>query len=374
MAWNYYDVGIGNVGSYQVSGHPWVTSSAISSGSTHSISFPFVCKSFTVFNTGSINLKVHFDNDPAAKSTHYETIRNTGSLVEGYKFDTKCSNFYITNDEPATNGGYQVLAELTRIDSVRMFALTGSGIDQNALYQYPVLYYTFEEGTGTTTANQATNGSTIAGTLTNSPSWSTTKLHGTYSVLLDGVDDYVQAASHVDVAFQAGSDLFSVSMWVSSSWDDATSTLLHIGDGPFNTGGGTTGYALRATNDVIDWIRWDGVVTSAKTQNVDYPRATLAGTTGFRHIVGVYTSASLKLYLDGELKGHTTYPNDGNGTMAAANSYPNGLPLRIGTTTTDYFGGYFDEVALFPFVLDQSDITYLYNAGSGRDNNAVKPK
>ena len=126
MAWNYYDAGIGNVGSYQASGHPWVTGSDINA-TTHTISLPFVSKALTIINTGSTELSLHFLNNTNAKATHYITIKNTGSLAQGYTFPIKCSTFYLT---AAGNSGYQIMAELTRIDTARMFALTGSGIDE----------------------------------------------------------------------------------------------------------------------------------------------------------------------------------------------------------------------------------------------------
>ena len=63
MAWNYYDAGIGNVGSYQASGHPWVTASAIAKNTTEGVSLPFVSKAITIINTGSTDLKLHFLNN-----------------------------------------------------------------------------------------------------------------------------------------------------------------------------------------------------------------------------------------------------------------------------------------------------------------------
>jgi len=129
--WKYYDAGIGNVGSYQASGHPWVISSDVGKNTTNQVSLPFVSKAITVINTGSHDLKLHFLNNDNAKNNHFIYIKNTGSLPQGYKFSIKCANFYLTEPNTAYNGGgYQVLAELTRIDRHKMFALTGSGIDE----------------------------------------------------------------------------------------------------------------------------------------------------------------------------------------------------------------------------------------------------
>jgi len=131
--WKYYDAGIGNVGSYQASGHPWVTSSHVSKNTTDYVSLPFVSKAITIINTGSNDLKLHFLNNSNAKNNHFIYIKSTGSIPQGYRFPIKCREFYITEPNVAARGGgYHVIAELTRIDRNKMFALTGSGIDADS--------------------------------------------------------------------------------------------------------------------------------------------------------------------------------------------------------------------------------------------------
>ena len=49
---NVYGVGLRNVGSYQVSGTPWVTGSAIANTIVQEHDLPTVSKSFTFINTG----------------------------------------------------------------------------------------------------------------------------------------------------------------------------------------------------------------------------------------------------------------------------------------------------------------------------------
>ena len=43
--------------------------------------------------------------------------------------NVKCKEIYLTNGHASAVSGFQLFAELTRIDPNRMFALTGSGID-----------------------------------------------------------------------------------------------------------------------------------------------------------------------------------------------------------------------------------------------------
>ena len=64
----YYDQspGITDVGSYQVSGYPWVTGSVILDGQEHEINFPSVTKAIYIQNKtlagqGNTDILVHFD-------------------------------------------------------------------------------------------------------------------------------------------------------------------------------------------------------------------------------------------------------------------------------------------------------------------------
>ena len=89
---NKYNVGIHNVGSYQISGWPWITGSVIKNGATRKISFPMVTKSIIV----------------------------------------KCKEIYISVPAHDSNsdGGYELFAEMTNIPASQMYPLTGSGVDE----------------------------------------------------------------------------------------------------------------------------------------------------------------------------------------------------------------------------------------------------
>ena len=145
---NVYGVGLRNVGSYQVSGTPWVTGSSATHIDNNQIvryRLPYVAKSFTVINIGTEDLRVHFQSgssttvnatdgtvgtgnaasDVMAKF-HYITVgKNNGSVT----FDVKCKEIYISNHAGGSTSGYQIMAELTQIPTERMYELTGSGIN-----------------------------------------------------------------------------------------------------------------------------------------------------------------------------------------------------------------------------------------------------
>ena len=129
---NYkYDVGLRNVGSYQVSGQPYIKSDAsLGSGSTDTINFPFVTQQVVVMNSGSASrIKVHF-GDTATGNPAWDDNGNYIQLTgdgETATFNVKCTAIHITSD--LAGSAYQVHAALTNIGVDNMYSLTGSGID-----------------------------------------------------------------------------------------------------------------------------------------------------------------------------------------------------------------------------------------------------
>jgi hypothetical protein len=145
-------VGLRNVGSYQVAGHPYITGSTnLDNNTVHLISFPYVSKAVTVINNNSNSgedIRVHFQSGSGVtiaaqaygggagainasadviKFNHYVTVpAGNGSVT----FDVKCSKFYISNGSGTADLKYQVFAELTGIPTGSMYHLTGSGITE----------------------------------------------------------------------------------------------------------------------------------------------------------------------------------------------------------------------------------------------------
>ena len=136
---NRFTAGIGAVGSYQVSGVPWITGSGadgLASGAEKKVSFPTVAKSVMVMlrDGNADNLHVHFNssgsNGNVYDGNHYFILANDRDSIT---FNVKCTELYISNP-PTANGGsgnasrFIVVAELTGIDPFEMFPLTGSGL------------------------------------------------------------------------------------------------------------------------------------------------------------------------------------------------------------------------------------------------------
>ena len=148
-----YTTGLRNVGSYQVSGTPWVTGSAsataMAAAKVHRFSFPKVTKSFTVINTGTEEIVLTFTsaasftagktgdgksgeqayasgNAEYAKK-HFVTIPpENGSIT----MNMKCKEIFLANTSSGGTTGYQVFAELTQIPTGSMFTLSGAGLTE----------------------------------------------------------------------------------------------------------------------------------------------------------------------------------------------------------------------------------------------------
>lgn len=137
--------GLGAVGSYQVSGHPYITgSTTFASNTSVQIDFPNVTRRIIVRNTdGNADIEVSFrptgsadiggiDQVPVSvlSASHGITVKQmtaaSGRLSE-LDMNVKCRRIYITNSS-AEVGSWQLYAELTGIDANQMYELTGSGV------------------------------------------------------------------------------------------------------------------------------------------------------------------------------------------------------------------------------------------------------
>ncbi len=124
-----YPPGLNNVGSYQVSGVPYITgSAALTSGSEHKISFPKVTRAVTVMNHSSNTLRWSF----AATGSNSKRVEDGFHYIEldsdedSFKLNVKCKEIYVSATEGTVE--YRVIAELTNIDTNSMGPISGSGL------------------------------------------------------------------------------------------------------------------------------------------------------------------------------------------------------------------------------------------------------
>jgi len=128
--------GLHQVGSYQVSGRPWMTGSLdIDAKEEKRVKFPYVCKSFTLVNRTDVDLRLHFAPTASVKSgnasrgyitgLHYVTLTDSKDKVT---MNVKCKEVYVTSQ--GANGAFELYAELTTIPTASMYPLTGSGLSK----------------------------------------------------------------------------------------------------------------------------------------------------------------------------------------------------------------------------------------------------
>ena len=133
MSSNIYTAGLNHVGSYQVSGKPYLSGSNMPGDQTTSLNFQFpsVSKSITVKSNYAHSTRVHFAPYQAGVSPFVKgatTNNNFVTIAAGgsQTFDVKCKEIFISSTNNAagtTNDDVQIYAELTTIPTERMFSL-----------------------------------------------------------------------------------------------------------------------------------------------------------------------------------------------------------------------------------------------------------
>ncbi len=111
-----YKVGLGNVGSYQVSGKPWVTASIILpalGGQPLTASFPNVTKFIVVKNPHvETTCRVGFSLLGVTGSNYF-----TLAPSESFSADLRVAKIWFISDSSAATGSISVVAGLTGIDA-----------------------------------------------------------------------------------------------------------------------------------------------------------------------------------------------------------------------------------------------------------------
>tara|TARA_R110000824_G_scaffold46692_7_gene133859 strand:+ start:51639 stop:52049 length:411 start_codon:yes stop_codon:yes gene_type:complete len=127
---NVYSVGVHNVGSYQVSGIPYITgSTSLAAGAEEKITFPYVTRTITVVNHSSHKLRISFNATGSGNVVGGCHFVELDSDEDSFSFNVKCKEIYVSSD-PASGGAieYRLVAEMTNIPAARMYDLTGSGL------------------------------------------------------------------------------------------------------------------------------------------------------------------------------------------------------------------------------------------------------
>ena len=130
---NPYYVGLQNVGSYQVSGIPFVTSSVtapVSSGTPVRITFPSVTQRIIVENVGGEHLRVGFSSNGVKGNNYFLVHEHAGGTPSQFNYidlRVKVSEIYILSNDAASTTAASISAELTNIDANQLLNSGPSG-------------------------------------------------------------------------------------------------------------------------------------------------------------------------------------------------------------------------------------------------------
>jgi hypothetical protein len=129
---NYkYGTGLSNVGSYQVSGKPFVTGNltAPASGSTPlKIEFPSVTRWITITSTANQHIRFGFSEKGVENGgNNYFIIHQDAHPMQNGPYELKVTELYILSDNGTPHSGIYVMAGLTGIPVERINNISPSG-------------------------------------------------------------------------------------------------------------------------------------------------------------------------------------------------------------------------------------------------------
>lgn len=238
-----------------------------------------------------------------------------------------------------------------------------------------VAWFPFDETSGTTAANLATqNAGTLGGTATFVPGLVGGALH------FDGRGAYMDLPSSIVTNFGPGivtgapcagaestcAGAFSIDVWirVPTDLDDSVKTILDKRSG---SAPDIHGYSFALSYSRLILQLADGVGQDGFTNYASVPIANLKD--GAWHHVAVSVTRTMpngiRWYHNGVgLAGQQINPTDREGSLI------NDSPVRLGANTADspfvnWFNGDMDELQIFNRALSGQEILRIYNAGSG---------
>ena len=248
------------------------------------------------------------------------------------------------------------------------------------IYILPVVYYKFENQDGTDDSNA---GNSLDFTLNGSPSFtgSVPTGGGSYSLVIDGVNDYGSTSDNATIGSAVGGG-YSVSAWINlppTQFGNTSVPFWNI----YDSGNGNANYknvaygSLYGHNNATYGWGVTGVHngTGGSTgigvayAGIDFSYgAGWDATTSWFHVVWTY---------DPTTNTHSQY---GNGSLLRSGNTASGDPLIptsakfevarniTSTANQDFF---VDELALWDRVLNLSQVQTLYNSGEVIDNNSA---
>jgi len=179
--------------------------------------------------------------------------------------------------------------------------------------------------------------------------------------VLDGTNDYISVSDAA--AFTPNGTPLSITAWVSLSADEGALDFMIL-----NKKGTALEWSFNVSGDNLYFTLYDESAAQAKIGRYDSTTDySLYEGAGFIFVVGTYDGGSLssgvKLYLDGQ---NVDDSDDINGTFVSVDDSDE--DLAMGIDSANVAKGVIDNVVMYDTVLTQTQITALYNAGTGTED------
>jgi hypothetical protein len=240
------------------------------------------------------------------------------------------------------------------IDDVRIYNRTLSAAEVASLYAQSsqsliknsslglVAHWTFEEGTGTATADKTGNGNT--GTLTNGPTWAGGKFGK--GISFDGTDDYVAVPN---LGFSGAARQFSVCMWYNPSTGSTLRTL-------FSMGGDGTNSSANSLEILRDYPSANDLSMYGNGQAVRLTANSTPAVNQWTHACFSSDGTTTKIYTNGTQAASTAFSWTINN-----NTYAIGADLAQGGVAYNWYGS-IDDVRIYNRALSAQEVSNLYNS------------
>lgn len=302
---------------------------------------------------------------------YYVAVSKNGSTATYYVNGVAYGTATVDNPMSIGTGAW----DIGHINST--YTAAGVIIDEMKLYNYPrtaqqiiqdmngsgapggssdsaVGKWQFDEGYGTTTANNGNLGSTLDGTISGA-TWTNS---GKYNKALvyDGTDDSTSLPDNDAIDFSVNQN-FSVSFWVKDGGGNSNADSIV----EKWTGAGGYPYVFRfnTTGNTVSFARWDGTNNPTVLGGVSI----LDG--NWHHVVGIKDGSILRIYIDG--KQRSTTPDTTTGTTT--NSSPIYIASRGGASL--FYNGTVDELNVYGYALTAQEVAMDYNQNSSQVLGAV---
>jgi hypothetical protein len=205
-----------------------------------------------------------------------------------------------------------------------------------------VSYYKLEEASGSAADAAGSN----TGTVTGSPYSATGKIGSAYN--FNGTTEYVQCGTGIATALNSSD--FSVSLWINPD-----ALISNPNYTSFIWNGSTEGFRIYYYNGDLIF----GTLNAGGGWQSSTYTTTLSASTWYHVVATCVNGGAMKLYVNGSDVGSAA-TSDGMNAIAGN--------FNIATNATaagQWFDGTIDEIGVWDKVLTSTEVTDLYNSGSG---------